>query len=473
MSESPLPRRSPVHRLLAPGLAMVAVAGVTAGAVVLAHHRSSGGAGSAGTPPPLRLADAYAAGAPELPVGYGPPTVVGPLPAGPDRAAVRTLPAGAAPKAVVEALARTLGLTGTPARTDHGWQLTDGGRTLQVADTAGMPWLFGPKAGSGGGAASCHVITADRRPVCPPVVVVPPQPAPQGGGGSAPGGAGSGTGPSGTAGEPGVVGIPEPGAPADDSGNVSSNDSGMGTSGGSGNAAGNPAAPDQPTSGPGVPAPGKPLPLPVPGRPVPVEPLPLPTRPTDADALTAAKPVLAAVGLADADTRVLRIPGQVSVLADPVVDGLPTSGFETSLAVAPGGTITSGNGWLARPATGAEYPLVSAAEAIRQVPVPGIARLCGTKACTPRSPEITGAALGLALRWEETGKPLLVPAWHYRVRGQDAPIVVVAVQPAYLGGRSQPPNAPGGAPMPVDPSGSYQTGGGVPGQVEPAPAGTR
>jgi len=49
-------------------------------------------------------------GLPELPpVGYGPPTVAGPLPTSPAREKVRTLPAGAAPAGTVGALARALG----------------------------------------------------------------------------------------------------------------------------------------------------------------------------------------------------------------------------------------------------------------------------------------------------------------------------------------------------------------------------
>jgi hypothetical protein len=435
MSESPVPRTTPARRLIAPALAMLAVAAVTAGAVVFAQHRGSG-PGSGEAPPPLRLLDAVAAAAPETTVGYGRPTVVGALPTGPARAAVRTLPAGAAPADAVAALATALGLSGTPARAGDGWRLTDGDRTLQVAGTAGMPWALGPQAGSGG-SVTCHVISTDRGRLCPPPVVVPPQPAPQGGSAGTPGSGGAGSSGS------GAVGVPRPGAPPDDPGN----------------AAGVPLPPDQAIGSP---------PLPIPNK-----PLPLPKRPTDADALTAATPVLAALGLAGAPTRVQRIPGQVSVLAEPVVDGLATSGFGTALVVAPGGTIAAGAGWLARPVKGAEYPLVGAADAVKQIAVPGVAMLCGTTVCPPRPLEITGASLGLALRWDATGRALLVPAWRYDVRGQDRPLVVIAVQPAYLGERTDRPNVPGGVPMPVDPSGAYQNGGGLPGGVAPAPPGTR
>jgi hypothetical protein len=170
---------------------------------------------------------------------------------------------------------------------------------------------------------------------------------------------------------------------------------------------------------------------------------------------------------------VQRIPGQVSVLAEPVVDALATSGFGTAIVVAPGGTLAAGAGWLARPAKGAEYPLVGAADAVTRIAVPEVARLCGATVCPPLPLVIIGATLGLALRWDATGRALLVPAWRYDVRGRDLPLVVIAVQPAYLGERTDRPNVPGGVPMPVDPSGAYQNDGGMSGGVAPAPPATR
>jgi hypothetical protein len=455
MSESPTPStpRPLLRRWLAPGLAMVAVVAVAAGAVVLARHRDSGGPAAA--PPQLKLAQAEAgsAAAAADSIGYAAPTIVGPLPSGPARARVRTLPAGAAEQAAVTALARALGLSGTPTRDGQGWRLVAGADALEVDGTGGMPWAFGPASG---GSVRCHVISADKGPLCPPAVGIPPQPAPRG---------------NGTKDDP----VPSPGAPANDApdapvppdgsvgsgggpvtGPVTGSGSGPGVgSGGSTGSAGS-GSDSKPGTGPAV----------DPGKPVPVEPLPLPARPTDAEALAAAQPVLAALGLSGA--RVQRVPGQVSVLVDPVVDGLPTTGFGTALTVAPGGDVTTGSGWLGHPAAGAEYPLVPAADALKDLPVRDIARLCGTKVCAPLPMEITGATLGLLLRWDTTAAPLLVPAWRYTVRGGTEPLVVVAVQPAYLGGdREGRPNVPGGAPpVPADPSGAANND--LPGQVEPA-----
>jgi hypothetical protein len=438
---------------------MLAVAAVTAGAVQLAH-RTGGGTGSAGAPPPLHLVgrDA-AAGSPAAgsagaeqalaPGPLGAPTVAGPLPAGPARERVRTLPAGTAPAGTVAALARALGLAGIPARTADGWQLASGDRVLQVTDTAGRPWLLGGNPPTG---STCRVISsggvtgADRAPPCPPAVVLP---APPDGAGTA-GGSSAGS------------------APANGAGTVGRSS----------------LAPDQPGStGTAAPVPGRPLPAgpkpsvpPVPPRltpplPVPVQTLPVPARPTDADALLAARPVLAALGLAQAPTRVLRLPGQVVVAADPVVDGLPTSGFGTSLQVAPDRSIVAGHGWLGHPVAGAEYPLLPAAEAVNQIATPAVARPCGKTGCPEPPPMvITGARLGLMLQWSATAQALLVPTWRYDVRGMDTPLVVIAVQPAYLrDGPGVPADAP--LPAPVAPGG-YPNGGGAPGQ-EPATPPTR
>jgi hypothetical protein len=442
---------------------MLAVAAVTAGAAQLVH-RTGGGAGPAGAPPPLHLVGRDAAGSAaaeyaSAPVGA--PTVAGPLPAGPARERVRTLPAGTVPAGTVAALARALGLTGTPTRTAVGWQLTSGGRVLQVTGTAGQPWLLAvqPPGGKPLGGTTCRVtgsggvVGSDGAPLCPPPVVLP----------APPDGAGR-SGRSGAGGAP--AGGTQPGAPASDVGSA-----------GSGSLAPDQPAPDQPVStGSAAPIPGRPLPVDpkqsVPPRlipPLPVQPLPVPTRPTDTNTLLAARPVLAALGLAQAPIQVRRLPGQVVVVADPVVDGLPTSGFDTSLQVAPDRSIVAGHGWLAHPVAGAEYPLLPAAEAVKQIATPAIARPCGKTGCPGPPPMvITDARLGLLLQWNAVAQALLVPAWHYDVRGLDAPIVVIAVQPAYLGGGPRTPaDAP--LPVPVTPGGGYPNGGGAPGQRPATP----
>jgi hypothetical protein len=468
MSQLPVASRRARRRMVVPALAVLAVAGVVAGAVAFARHQGPAGGAPGANPPPLRLLDtgAEAAQAAAAPPGYGRPTVAGTLPTGPARAAVRTLPPGAAPAGTVAALATALGLPAAPARAAHGWRVSGAGRTLLVADTAGQPWTFGLPSGTAGPPA-CRVISSGRGRLCPPGVVVPPQPAPgtgssagsdstgQGSAGAGSGGAGSGGATGGGSGGSAPGGLPVPAAPAGDPGRSS----------------GAPAVPVPGLPVPGMPVPGMPVPgMPVPAVPVPVEPLPLPRVPTDASALLAARPVLAALGLAGAPTQVVRMPGQVSVLADPVVDGLVTSGFGTTLVIAPGGAVTAGSGWLGRPARGVEYPLLPAPDALSQVPVLDIARMCGSTVCPTPLFQVTGATLGLVLRWEAAGRPLLVPAWRYAVRDRVAPLVVVAVQPAYLGpAAGGGPGAPGGAVMPADP-GAGQPGGGAPGAVPPGPA---
>jgi hypothetical protein len=395
MSDTPLARR-----LVAPGLAVVAVAAIAVSAVLIGRHQPGGG--TVAEPPPLRLVDVGAGAASAADRVAGPPTFTVPLPTGPDRQQVRVLPKGAAPQAAVVRLARALGLSGEPLRTDHGWQLTGDGRRLTVTDTAGWPWTLGPPVRVGG-PIRCHVIDRQRGPLCPgpgvpPITVPPPNPVlpnvlPDGGARSAPA-----------------------------------------------------------TTGPIASA-----------VPVPATPLPPPSRPTDAEALAAARPVLSALGLGAAPTHVQRIPGQVQVLAEPVVDGLPTSGFETRLEVDTRQQVTDGTGWLGTPTAGPEYPLVNAAEALARVPVPAIAVPCGSTSC-PR-PEVVGARLGLALRWDTGGQPLLVPAWLYEVRGQTAPLVAVAVDPRYL--VHDKPSGPtaGGS------GGSAGSGtAGQPGVVTPAPS---
>jgi hypothetical protein len=200
--------------------------------------------------------------------------------------------------------------------------------------------------------------------------------------------------------------------------------------------------------------------------PIPVDPVPAGPRPDEAAVRKAAADVLAGLGLG-ADIRVETFPGLALVTAAPTVAGLPTSGYETRLQYDSGIRLTSGSGWLASPAAGADYPLVSAQRAFDALPKPEIAKVCTDvepSRCTAEPTVITGASLGLALRHDQQAGALLVPAWFYPVRGSDLPMVAIAVDPAYLrpsgGGDGAPPPAdlpapgtvatatPGGAPMP-------------------------
>lgn len=444
MSDSEHPITRARWRRYAPVLALFAVVAVALGTVAVVRP----GSHSAADPsePPKLAAGGPGIGTAEdsLLGASGPVKIEGTLPTSPTSAAARNLPRGPAAVEVVTALARALGLTGTPVRSGAGWQVPDGARTLQVSDAPGMPWSLL----SANGVPGCAVTPKGVVPDCPvgtvpgagdnPVIVAPGPGTP--GGRKHPGGVVEPTGPQ---------TVPAPGKPANDG--TEPGGSGGGSSGSSGNTGvgGGPAhlPPDAPVHGQPVPVPGKTLPV--------------PTKPADDDALTAARPVLSAAGIPDARTRVQRLPGTVSVLADPVVDGLVTWGYGTSVTVAADGKITGASGWLGRPTGGATYPLVGAADLLKTLAFPAIARMCGQKVCPEQRLEVTGAELGLSLGFQASGVPVLLPAWRYTLRDRGTPLVLVAVQPKYLGDRSDRPNVPGGAvPPPADPSGAANNGAG-------------
>ncbi|MEO6822131.1 MAG: hypothetical protein ABI468_06650 [Candidatus Nanopelagicales bacterium] len=221
----------------------------------------------------------------------------------------------------------------------------------------------------------------------------------------------------------------------------------------------------------------------------------IPAGPSASTALAVAAPVLSAVGLPPLRSQARAGSPLTMVWVDPVVGGLPTVGLTTTVMVDRDGVL-SADGWLGTPVPGADYPLVTAAQALRSLtlmahpmmPVtarPAIAIACPAPAGTVSGPvcggpiEITGAHLGLALRYEYTA-PILVPAWLFSTAAKylsgepTYPIVVIAVQPRYL-----PTPTPPFATAVPQPTGPGSTGGGqsVPGQsapglptpVEPAP----
>ena len=122
------------------------------------------------------------------------------------------------------------------------------------------------------------------------------------------------------------------------------------------------------------------------------------------------------------------------------VDGLEVVNWTRWFVVkAADGSIDSGSGWVGTPQRGASYPLITAQRAfdlLQQQPRPMMelcmARPDGQPGCAPIPPsEITGAKLGLTLDYD-SGKPVLVPAWLFAVKGQTAPVMQVAVAPQYL-----------------------------------------
>ncbi|MDA8434724.1 MAG: hypothetical protein M0Z98_01910 [Actinomycetales bacterium] len=195
---------------------------------------------------------------------------------------------------------------------------------------------------------------------------------------------------------------------------------------------------------------------------------------TDAAALAAARPVLAAAGLAAAPARVLPGTGPRTVVVDPVVDGAPTSGVRTAVEVGSTGVLGA-IGVLAVPAPGPAYPVITAAAALdllRARPQPEIAIACARDAvCPGLGPHVvTGATLGRTMAYDGDSV-VLVPAWLFTIRGSDDPVAVVAVERRYLadaapdggatasavpgssGVSSGSSGGPSGAPVPAPPAG--------------------
>ncbi|GBQ01062.1 hypothetical protein SSP531S_24920 [Streptomyces spongiicola] len=218
---------------------------------------------------------------------------------------------------------------------------------------------------------------------------------------------------------------------------------------------------------------------------------------SEAAAKKAAAPVLAALGLGDARLDARQVLGAHRVVrADPLVGGLPTYGWSTSVHVAADGTIGNGSGQLVRPAAGPEYPVVGAEEALKRLnaersaggPVgiggcatpgplaegkppeekPAEGKPAEGKPAAPCEPEsgapvpaevvkVTGAEFGLAVRSLE-GRPALVPSWLFatesRTGAPGATVVFPAVAPEYLKSAAERPPAPPATAVPSPPDDS-------------------
>ncbi|MFD3757814.1 hypothetical protein [Streptomyces sp. NPDC058622] len=167
-------------------------------------------------------------------------------------------------------------------------------------------------------------------------------------------------------------------------------------------------------------------------------------------AKAAAAPVLAAAGQAGAKPDARLTQGSVRVVvADPVVDGLPTQGWSTRVGVGGDGSVVSGSGELKAPVRAAEQPVTGAVEALARLnarsggsdgagPAPSACATAvplepegqlGTAERLPCKPEprpvkpprteaVKGAVLGLAPGTVD-GARGLVPAWHFEVAGKD------------------------------------------------------
>ncbi|MFG2571822.1 hypothetical protein [Streptomyces sp. NPDC048481] len=188
---------------------------------------------------------------------------------------------------------------------------------------------------------------------------------------------------------------------------------------------------------------------------------------SEAAAKKAAAPVLKAVGQEGAEVDASQVMGALRVVnAEPVIGGLPSSGWTTGVQVSAQGEIVAGNGQLKAPVKGAAYPLLSAREALDALnAAPGGGHRMGIGGCaspvplkdrlespckTPKAPArqtatVEDAVLGLAPH-TSGGRQVLVPSWLFEVKaaGTEAAYTVTqpAVEPAYLKPATTPPPAP-------------------------------
>lgn len=223
---------------------------------------------------------------------------------------------------------------------------------------------------------------------------------------------------------------------------------------------------------------------------------------TPQQAMKAAEPLLSGLGLSGAATDASQTIGALrTVDADPVLGGLPTHGWSTTLQVGADGLITSGSGRLTPLAKGDTYPVVTATTALKELnakaharpmgatgtdvcrqPVPTMTPLAPgtagsdlrrTEPCLPpqqHSVQVRGAVFGLSSQFVD-GRQTLVPSWLFDTAqaGVKTSSVVAqpAVDPKYItyGGGVTAPGGPSGLPVmpvPVNPGGPVRTGPGQP-----------
>ncbi|MGW8887652.1 hypothetical protein [Streptomyces sp. NPDC055749] len=187
-------------------------------------------------------------------------------------------------------------------------------------------------------------------------------------------------------------------------------------------------------------------------------------------AKAAAAPVLKALGQEKAALDASQLMGAVRVVnADPVIGGLPTYGWSTGIQVGADGEVVGGSGQLKGLEKGDTYPVIGAAEALKQLnatskgggtpdvggcatPVP----LEGEQTAPPADCAVQGdtaepfemtvnkAVFGLATQYMD-GKQTLVPSWLFTVRpvadGPVSTVSQVAVDPAHLAEPEPSPQA--------------------------------
>lgn len=195
---------------------------------------------------------------------------------------------------------------------------------------------------------------------------------------------------------------------------------------------------------------------------------------SEAKAKRAAQPVLDALGLDDAKLDARQLYGAVRVVkADPVLDGLPTYGWRTSLQVAADGQLVGGDGLLSKPAEDDTYPLIGAAEAMKRLnkggatadgsgsadDAPGKAEpaekapeeaATGSASSAADKVTVRKATLGLAARSVD-GRRALVPSWLFQVGPSSADdamntVTYPAVDPKFIKKPSPSGTAPSSKP---------------------------
>ncbi|HEY3924636.1 MAG TPA: hypothetical protein VGL75_08735 [Acidothermaceae bacterium] len=142
------------------GTAVLAI--VTAGVLLAGCASKNSAAGSGGKPPKLLIGTGSSAGAADAPMiaaagvapgavapqpvggfaGFGGYVVAGTLPTTPTHAPIYTWQSGKASEADVMKLAAAFGLTGTPTRHSHGWDLKTSGGELRVRDDEDQQWSY-------------------------------------------------------------------------------------------------------------------------------------------------------------------------------------------------------------------------------------------------------------------------------------------------------------------------------------------
>ncbi|MCZ4121653.1 hypothetical protein [Streptomyces sp. H39-S7] len=197
----------------------------------------------------------------------------------------------------------------------------------------------------------------------------------------------------------------------------------------------------------------------------------------------AAAPALAALGLTGARVDASETAGAVRMVnADPVVGGLPTHGWRTTLRIGADGQLSGGYGLLATLEKGDQYPVVDAARALKQLEGSGTGSadhgvggtcpsllpkqptapsddktLPQTMPCVPATEqklEVRGASFGLSAQFV-SGARALVPSWLFDVAQAGVAKAHTVAQPA-VEARYIQRDAPGTG-LPSEPGGPGTT----------------